>query len=103
MTTFDERETAFEAKFALDQAMQFKVDARANKLLGLWAAEKLGKSGDAAQAYAQDVIKSDLKEAGSDDVIEKVTTDLNGLVTKEDVGAMRVGFLREVKSHIMED
>ncbi len=62
MTTFDEREHAFENKFAHDAEMQFKAEARRNKLLGLWAAELLGKSGDEAEAYAQEVVKSDFEK-----------------------------------------
>ena len=64
MTTFDDRENAFESKFAHDAEMMFKAEARRNKLLGLWAAELLGKSGDDANAYAVEVVKSDFEEAG---------------------------------------
>ncbi|MDX1743982.1 MAG: ATPase inhibitor subunit zeta [Ruegeria sp.] len=63
MTTFDERENAFEAKYAHDEEMQFKAQARCNKLLGLWAAEKLGKSGDEAAEYAKTVVIADFEEA----------------------------------------
>lgn len=79
MTTFDERENAYEAKFAHDEEMQFKANARRNKLVGLWAAEILGKSGDDAEAYAIEVVKSDFEEAGHDDVVRKVTGDLADL------------------------
>ncbi len=78
MTSFDDRESAFENKFAHDAETQFKIDARRNKLLGLWAAELLGKSGDEAAAYALEVIKSDFEEAGDEDVIRKVVADLAG-------------------------
>jgi len=78
MSTFDDRENAFENKFAYDAETQFKIDARRNKLLGLWAAGLLGKSGDDAAAYAVEVIKSDFEEAGDEDVIRKVTGDLAG-------------------------
>ena len=60
MTTFDERENAFEAKFAHDEEMQFKAQARCNRLLGLWAAEKMGKSGEDAEAYAKTVVIAEL-------------------------------------------
>ena len=103
MTAFDDREAAFEAKFAHDTDMQFKADARANKLLGQWAAEKLGKTGAEAEAYVADVIKSDLKEAGIDDVIDKVAGDLDGIATREAVATMRVGFLRDVKAAILDE
>ena len=69
MSTFDSREQAFEAKFAHDEEMQFKAQARCNKLLGLWAAEMLGKSGDAAEAYAKTVVTADFQEPGHEDVV----------------------------------
>lgn len=75
MSTFDDREKSFENKFAHDQELEFKANARRNKLLGLWAAEKLGLIGDAAQAYAKEVIKSDFEEAGDDDVFRKLKGD----------------------------
>ena len=77
MTTFDKREEGFEKKFALDSEQTFKAGARRNKLLGLWAAEKLGKSGDDAQAYAKEVIRSDMQEAGDEDVFRKVRGDFD--------------------------
>ena len=76
MTTFDDRENAFENMYAHDAEMQFKAEARRNKLLGLWAAGLMGLSGDAAEAYARTVIVEDLKEAGDDDVFRKVSSDL---------------------------
>ena len=75
MTTFDKREEAFEQKFALDEALQFKATARRNKLLGLWAAEKMGLSGEAAEAYAKTVVMADLEEVGDADVVRKVLAD----------------------------
>jgi len=76
MTTFDKREEGFERKFALDEEQKFKAEARRDKLLGLWIAEKLGLSGDAAAAYAKEVVIADLEEAGDDDVVRKVSKDL---------------------------
>jgi hypothetical protein len=76
MTTFDEREAAFENKFAHDEALRFKAIARRNKLLGLWAAQRLGKSGAEADAYAKSVVVADLEKAGDDDVLRKVRGDL---------------------------
>ena len=76
MTTFDDRERAFEKKYAHDAEMQFKASARRNRLLGLWAAEILGKTGDDADAYAKEVVIADLKSAGDDDVHGKVLADL---------------------------
>jgi hypothetical protein len=75
MTTFDKREEGFEKKFALDEEQKFKAEARRNKLLGNWAAEKLGISGDAAAAYAKEVVAADFEEAGDGDVLRKVAGD----------------------------
>ena len=75
MTTFDKREEGFEKKFALDEEQRFKANARRNKLLGLWAAEKLGLTGPAADAYAKEVVVADFEEAGDDDVLRKVSKD----------------------------
>jgi hypothetical protein len=76
MTTFDEREHAYENMFAHDAEMMFKVHARRNSLLGHWAAEQMGLTGEAAKAYAKTVVQEDLKEAGDDDVLRKVLADL---------------------------
>lgn len=77
MTTFDKREEAFENKFAHDADLQFKAQARRNRLLGQWAAELLGLTGDAAADYAKDVVKADLKEAGDEDVFRKLRGDFD--------------------------
>ena len=66
MTFFDDREKGFEAKYKHDQELQFKVFARRNKLLGLWAAQKLGLGGEAAEAYAKDVVKADFSKPGDE-------------------------------------
>jgi len=76
MSSFDEREQAFENKFKRDEEFKFKATARRNKLLGLWAAELLGLSDSEADAYAQEVVKSDFERPGDDDVLEKVLGDL---------------------------
>lgn len=75
MSKFDEREKAFEAKYKLDQERAFKANARRCKLVGLWAAEKMGMTGDEAQAYAKEVVASDFEKPGQDDVVEKVFGD----------------------------
>ena len=75
MSTFDSREKAFENKFAHDQEMQFRAEARRNKLLGLWAAEKMGIEGAEAEAYAKTVVMADFEEAGDEDVYRKVAKD----------------------------
>ena len=76
MSTFDKREEGFEKKFAMDSEQKFKAEARRNRLLGLWAAEKLGITGDAATAYAKEVVASDFEESGDADVVRKVLADL---------------------------
>jgi hypothetical protein len=76
MTTFNEREKAFEKKYEHDQDLKFKVNARKNKLLGLWAAGLMGKSGADAEAYAKDVVLADYEKPGDSDVIEKLVKDL---------------------------
>jgi hypothetical protein len=75
MTSFNDREKAFEGKFKLDQDLQFKVKSRRNKLVGLWAAAKLGLDGAAADAYAKEVVAADFEKAGDDDVVQKVLGD----------------------------
>lgn len=77
MTTFDKRKDAHENKFARDEELRFKATARRNKLLGLWAADKLGKSGDDAEAYAREVIRADMEEAGDEDVFRKLRSDFD--------------------------
>lgn len=76
MTTFDKRKEGFEKKFAHDEELKFKAHARRNKLLGLWAAEQLGKAGPDAEAYAKEVVMADFESAGDDDVLAKVAGDL---------------------------
>ena len=76
MTTFDKREEGFEKKYALDEEQKFKAEARRNRLLGMWAAEKLGMSGDAANAYAREVVAAEFGEGGDADVVAKVMGDL---------------------------
>jgi len=77
MTTFDDREDKYEKKFALDATLRFKAEARRNKLLGLWAAELLGRQGKDAEVYAREVIKADLEEAGDEDVFRKIRADFD--------------------------
>jgi hypothetical protein len=103
MTGFDDRKSAFENKFKHDQEVQFKVNARRNKLVGLWAAEKLGKTGPDADAYAKEVVASDFEKAGDDDVIEKLEADLKGKgVSVADIKAQLAHFLPIAKQQIME-
>ena len=76
MTQFDDRERAFEAKYARDEEMQFRITARRNRLLGEWAARQMGLSEAETESYAKDVVRSDFEEAGDHDVIRKVIGDL---------------------------
>ncbi|WP_426019842.1 DUF1476 domain-containing protein [Brevundimonas sp. DWR2-3-1b1] len=85
MTTFDDREKAFEAKFALDQEQEFKAIARRNRMLGLWAAEKMGLSSESADQYAAAVVRADFEQPGDEDVFRKVAGDFkaSGLSVSE--------------------
>lgn len=77
MSTFDKREEGFENKFAHDAELKFKAEARRNRLVGAWAAEQMGLDGDAAEQYAKDLVKEDLKEAGDEDVFRKIRADFD--------------------------
>jgi hypothetical protein len=77
MSGFDKREEGFESKFAHDADLRFKAEARRNKLVGAWAAELMGLTGDAAEAYGKELVKEDLKEAGDDDVFRKLRADFD--------------------------
>jgi len=77
MPSFEDREKGFERKFAHDEELKFKATARRNRLLGLWAAEQMGIAGDAAQAYAREVIKADLADPGGEDVFRKIRADFD--------------------------
>jgi hypothetical protein len=103
MTTFDDREHAFEAKYAHDEEMKFKAEARRNKLLGLWAAELLGKSADEAAEYARAVIKADFEEAGHEDVVRKVAADLDGIADADAVRAKMAELLVVAKAQLMSE
>jgi hypothetical protein len=78
MTTFDKREEGFERKFVVDQELQFKATARRNKLLGLWAADQFGIGGDAADAYAREIIAAEVEQAGDAQIVDKIARDLSG-------------------------
>ena len=103
MTTFDDRENAFEAKYAHDEEMLFRANARRNKLLGLWAAELLGKKGDEATAYAAEVVKSDFEEAGHEDVVRKVSGDLGDMATDAEVRDRMAALLVEAKAQLASE
>src|SRR5215210_5857327 len=103
MTTFDDREAAFENKFAHDEELRFKATARRNKLLGLWAAQRLGKSGADAEAYAKSVVLADFQKAGDEDVVEKVRGDLEGAgVSEIEVRTQMNTLMAQAVKEIME-
>ena len=89
MTQFNDREKAFENMYARDQEMQFKIVARRNRLLGMWAARKMGLTDAEADAYAKDVIRADFEEAGDEDVIRKLLGDLTSAGVEIDDAAIR--------------
>jgi hypothetical protein len=106
MTTFDDRERAFENKYAHDAELQFRTDARRNKLLGLWVAEILGKKAELADAYAREVVIADLAEAGDEDVFRKVYGDLTAAgapVSEQEVRVKMNTLLAEAKLQIMSE
>ena len=103
MSTFEDRENAFENKYAHDEEMKFRAEARRNKLLGLWAAELMGKSGDAADSYAKEVVKADFEEAGHEDVVRKVAGDLGDKVTADEIRAKMAELLTVAKAQIMDE
>jgi hypothetical protein len=95
MTTFDERKEGFEKQFAHDEELRFKAMARRNKMLGLWAAGLLGKSGADADAYAKEVVLADFEETGDNDVVRKVVKDLAGKADEAQVRAQMTTFLAQ--------
>lgn len=103
MSSFDDRENAFENKFAHDAQMQFKAEARRNKLLGLWAADLMGKTGDDADAYAKEVIKADFEEAGDEDVYRKVAGDLGDKADEATIRAKMVSCMADAKAQLINE
>ena len=103
MTSFDDRENAFENKFAHDEQMLFKAEARRNKLLGLWAADLMGKTGEEADAYAKEVIKSDFEEAGIEDVVRKVAGDMGDLADPDTIREKMAELMIVAKGQIMSE
>jgi hypothetical protein len=103
MSTFDDRENAFENKYAHDEEMKFKAEARRNKLLGLWAAEILGKTGADADAYAKEVVLSDFEEAGHEDVVRKVAGDLGDMADADTIRSKMDELLRVAQEQLMKE
>ena len=103
MTTFDDRERAEEAKFARDEEMQFRIQARRNRLLGAWAAEQMGLSQVEAEAYAKSVVQADFEEAGDEDVFRKVSGDLGDKASPTTIRTRMVELMAEAKRQIMDE
>lgn len=103
MTTFDDRENAFENKFAHDEQLRFKAEARRNKLIGLWAAELMGRSGEGALAYAREVIAADFQEAGDEDVFRKLAADLGHRADEATIRAKMVELMAEARRQVMKE
>ena len=106
MTTFDDREKAFEKKYERDQDVQFKVTARKNKLLGLWAAGLLGKTGADAEAYAKEVVLVDFERPGDSDVMEKLAKDLAAAgkpMEEQSIRRQAERLLADAKKQVMEE
>ena len=106
MSTFDQRQEGFERKFAHDENLRFKTTARRNRLLGLWAAEQIGLSGEEAAAYARSVVESDFDRPGDEDVLEKVSADLKAKNLSVTDAAIRQAMDRlmvEAKQQIMTE
>lgn len=103
MTTFDDRERAYEAKFAHDANLQFKADARRNRLVGEWAAGLLGKTGDDARAYAMTVVTSDFEQPGDEDVYRKLAGDLEGIAGSAEIRAKMAEMMVEARRQIVDE
>lgn len=103
MTTFDDRERSYETKFAHDAELRFKAEARRNRLLGEWAAELLGKTGDAARSYAMTVVTSDFEEPGDDDVYRKLAGDLEGKADERTIRAKMNEMMIEARKQVIDE
>ncbi|SDE61377.1 hypothetical protein SAMN05421538_108164 [Paracoccus isoporae] len=103
MTTFDDRERSYEAKFARDADLRFKAEARRNRLLGEWAAGVLGKSGEDAKAYALSVVTSDFEEPGDEDVFRKVAADLDGKADEAEIRAKMAELVVVARDQIINE
>lgn len=103
MTTFNDRERAYESKFAHDADLRFKAEARRNRLLGEWAAEQLGKTGDDARAYAMTVVSADFAEPGEEDVFRKVEADLTAVADAETIRAQMARLMDEARRQVIDE
>ena len=103
MTTFDERERAFEAKFARDGEMEFRALARRDHLLGEWAGGLLGKTGEALEAYAAALVRTDVQHPGDDDVVRQLSRDLDGRATEAEIRARMDALMIEARAQIGQE
>ena len=103
MTTFEDRERAFESKFALDQEQDFRAHCRRDRWLGLWAGEILGKTGDELAAYAQAIVRADFEHPGEEDVARRLEADLAGRPEAAQVRARMAELLAKARSEVAED
>lgn len=103
MTTFNDRERAYESKFAHDADLRFKAEARRNRLLGEWAAGQLGKTGDDARAYAMTVVSADFAEPGEEDVFRKIEADLTGVADAETIRAQMARLMDEARRQVIDE
>ncbi len=103
MPTFEDRAKSFESKFAHDAEMQFKAEARRNRLLGLWAADLMGRTGEDATAYAVEVIKSDFEEAGDEDVFRKLAADLGDHADAATIRAKMAELAVTAKAQLLDE
>lgn len=103
MTSFNDRQKGFEKKFAHDEEMQFRATARRNKLVGRWAAELLGKTGDEVDAYAMEVVRADFEEAGHEDVFRKLDRDLAGRADEMAIRAKMAECLILAKEQLLSE
>ncbi|MFN4061439.1 MAG: DUF1476 domain-containing protein [Paracoccus hibiscisoli] len=103
MSTFNDRERAYESKFAHDADLRFKAEARRNRLLGEWAAEQLGMSGDDARTYAMSVVSADFEEPGEEDVFRKVEADLAGRAEAATIRAKMAELMTEAMRQVADE
>ena len=103
MSSFDDRKKSYESKFAHDAEARFRAEARRNRLLGEWAADILGKTGDDKAAYAKEVVKADFEEAGDEDVFRKVNGDLGDKVSEADIRAKMSELMETAKEQIASE
>ncbi|MEI4487099.1 DUF1476 domain-containing protein [Frigidibacter sp. MR17.14] len=103
MTTFDDRERAFETKFAHDAAMQFRATSRRNRLVALWAAELMGKSSDEAADYAAELQRADMAAPGQDDLLRRLTADLDGRADEQTIRGRMELCLDEARAQILAE